>query len=87
MANAAIYYRMPNALLFNPMAKKNIMGVREALIQEGVEKGIRKGIRKGEEKKNHLFVKNLLMHATFPISEIASLAGVSQAFVRKIKRN
>jgi hypothetical protein len=43
------------------MAKKNIMGVREALIQEGVEKGI----QKGEEKKSHFFVKNLLVHYHF----------------------
>ncbi|MFT4092592.1 MAG: PD-(D/E)XK nuclease family transposase [Niabella sp.] len=48
---------------------------------EGMERGIEKGIEKGKEQ----FVKNLLAAGKFTIAEIAKFAGVTEAFVKKVK--
>jgi hypothetical protein len=41
--------------------------------------------KKGEESRNRVFVENLLSSTSFSVKKIASLAGVSVAFVNKIK--
>jgi len=62
------------------------MGVKEAFISQGREQGRKEG-RKEERKKLHYdFVKNQLKQTRLSISMIASLTGVSEAFVRKVKR-
>ncbi len=57
--------------------------IRQITFEEGVEKGIEKGIEKGKEQ----FVRNLLSNTDFNIATIASLANVTQTFVKKIKEN
>jgi len=58
-------------------------------IQKGIEKGIQKGIekciQKGVEQKNHEFVKNLLSNTDFETAKIASLANVTEAFVKEVQ--
>lgn len=54
--------------------------------EEGFEKGIEKGIEKGAEERNYVFVTNMLLTGKFSVTEIAGLAGVSEAFVRKVKK-
>lgn len=61
--------------------KRKIMGVKEYLIQQGREEGYEKGVEEGKE----LFVKNLLSNTDFTIAKIASLANVTQAFVKKVR--
>lgn len=56
--------------------KNNIMGIDEYLKMVGREEG--------EEKRNRLFVTNLLKEG-FPMKKIASLANVTLAFVRTVK--
>ena len=46
----------------------------------------RRGELKGEEKKSHEVVKNLLLNTDFTIAKIASLANVTEAFVKKVKK-
>ena len=41
--------------------------------------------QKGEEKKGYEVVKNLLTQTDFSVSKIASVAGVTEEFVRKVK--
>lgn len=53
--------------------------------EEGEEKGIEKGIIKGEERKSFEIVKNLLLESDFTIAKIASVAGVTEDFVLKVK--
>jgi len=53
------------------------MGVKEYLIQQGREEGLEEG--------KELFVKNLLSNTDFTIAKIASLANVTQAFVKKVR--
>lgn len=73
--------------------KKETMGIIETIKQitfeEGVEKGIEKGrkegIEKGAEQKSREFVKNMLSNTDFTIAQIASLANVTEAFVKKVK--
>lgn len=67
-------------------------------IAKGMAKGMAKGIAKGEEKgrkegwvegvetKSYEVVANLLETKKFTISEIANFAGVSEGFVRKVKK-
>lgn len=71
---------------------------REQAMEEGIAKGMAKGIAKGEEKgrkegwvegvetKSYEVVANLLETKKFTISEIANFAGVSEGFVRKVKK-
>jgi predicted transposase/invertase (TIGR01784 family) len=56
-------------------------------MQKGIQKGIEKGIEKGENRKNHEFVKNLLLNTDFSISKIAALAGVSEDFAKEVQSN
>ena len=49
--------------------------------EEGFEMGMEKGIEKGKEE----VVKNLLAADKFSISEIAGFAGVTEAFVKKMR--
>lgn len=55
-------------------------------MEKGMEKGIEKGMEKGAEQKSAEFIKNLLASGKFTISEIASYVGVSEDFVRKVKK-
>lgn len=70
--------------------KKITMDIIEAIKkierEEGREKGREEGREEGIEQKNHEFVKNLLAAKKFTVPEIANLAGVTEAFVRKIKK-
>jgi len=66
--------------------KKTIEDDRQAALQEGMEKGMQKGMEKGMEKGMAEVVKNLLSTGKFSIPEIANFANVSEAFVRRIKK-
>jgi predicted transcriptional regulator len=46
-----------------------------------------KGMEKGMEKAKTESVKNLLKTGKFSISEISNYISVSEAFVRKVKKN
>lgn len=67
---------------------------REQAMEEGMAKGIAKGEEKGRkegwvegvETKSYEVVANLLETKKFTISEIANFAGVSEGFVRKVKK-
>ena len=61
-------------------------GLEEGL-KEGMEKGMEKGMKKGMEVKSYEFVKNMLITGEFTNSKIARLASVSEAFVRKVKKD
>lgn len=67
------------------------MGIRELVLdlakKEGVKEGIAKGLEKGIKESKTEFVQNLLTTAKFSISEIASLANVTEGFVLKIQRS
>jgi hypothetical protein len=75
-------YRIFENKLEKITEKKNVMGVREALLNEGKEIGK----EEGEANKTRLFVTNLLRETTFSVSRIALLCGVSEFFVRKVKK-
>jgi hypothetical protein len=49
-------------------------------------RGEKKGIEKGAEEKSYEVVKNLLLKTDFSIAKIASLANVTESFVRKVKK-
>jgi len=48
--------------------------------------GEKKGIEQGAEEKSYEVVKNLLLKTDFTTAKIASLANVTEAFVRKVKK-
>jgi hypothetical protein len=49
------------------------------------QKGLEKGEEKGKAKGKAEVVKNLLMQTDFSVDKIASIAGVTEEFVRKVK--
>lgn len=55
-------------------------------IARGIKKGIEEGIEKGIAEKSYEIVGNMLTAGKFSIKEIAAFAGVSEAFVRKVKK-
>jgi predicted transposase/invertase (TIGR01784 family) len=77
--------------------KKDVMNTLDIYIEkgrkEGFEKGIEKGIEKGRiegrvegiEKGKEQIVQNLINTAKFTVSEIANLAGVPEAFVKRVR--
>ena len=62
--------------------KENTMGIIEAIKKIEREEGIEKGL----EQKSYEVVSNLLNAGKFTVSEIANFANVSEAFVRKVKK-
>ncbi|MBX2925085.1 MAG: PD-(D/E)XK nuclease family transposase [Chitinophagaceae bacterium] len=50
------------------------------------EKKLEKAIEKGAEQKSHEVVRKMLSAGKFTISEIAGFAGVSESFVRNVKK-
>ena len=52
----------------------------------GEREGEKKGEKKGELNKSFEVVQKLLIETDFTIFKIASLVGVSEAYVRKVKR-
>lgn len=62
-------------------SKNNPMGIVEYIAEERAKEA-----RAEEKQKNYRdFVENLLKGTTFPMSKIATLAGVSVYFVKKVK--
>ncbi len=62
--------------------KKTIESDRKEVREEGRKKGMEKGMEKGKSE----VVRNLLSADKFSIAEIANFANVTEAFVRKVKR-
>lgn len=59
---------------------------KDFLYRRGEKKGIEKGIEKGKGESCLQFVKNLLVEFDhLPVAKIASLAGVTEDFVLKVK--
>ncbi len=59
---------------------------REEAFEKGFEKGFCEGFKVGYEKSKPDFVNNLLSQSDFKISKIVKLVGVSESFVRKVKK-
>ena len=69
--------------------KTKVMGIIEYAIQEAADRAAEVATRttteKIEQEKNVSFVSNLLQQTNFSMAKIASLAGVSLSFVRRVK--
>jgi len=76
----------------NPI-KKDVMNTLDIYIEKGRKEGFEKGIEKGRiegtekgiEKGKEQIVHNLINTGKFRVSEIANLAGVPEAFVKKVR--
>lgn len=66
--------------------KKTLEHDRQVAMEKGMEKGREKGREEGREEGKSEVVKNLLSSGKFAIAEIANFANVSEAFVRRIKK-
>lgn len=64
--------------------KKDVMNTLDIYLEKGRKEGFEKGIEKGIEEGKALIVRNLINAGKLSISEIASLAGVSESFVKKV---
>ena len=54
---------------------------------KGLEKGLEKGLVKGEAKAKTDIVKNLLLSGKITDAEIASIAGVTDDFIKKLRED
>jgi hypothetical protein len=59
--------------------------VKQMKLDEARAEARKEAKREEAEKKNRLFVTNLLMNTSFSVEKIAVLAGVSEAYVNKVK--
>lgn len=70
--------------------KKNVMGVKEYLMElgrvEGEEKGRVEGQEKGRIEKSHEVVKKLIEKMGLSDKQVADIAGVPAAFVKKVRQ-
>jgi predicted transposase/invertase (TIGR01784 family) len=55
--------------------------------ESAIEEGLKKGMKEGEQKKSIEVIKNLFAIGEPSIAKIASIAGVTEEFVRKVKEN
>ena len=80
-------YRIFEKQLNHITQKKNTMGILEQVAEVRYEEGLKKGEKKATQKACRLFVENLLRETKFTPAKIASLANVSQAFVKKVEKD
>lgn len=66
--------------------KSKTMGIEEFLINRATEEGKKIGLEEGIELQKESFVIALLKETEFNSEKIAQLAGVSVAFVEKVKK-
>lgn len=74
-----------------PVDPKNMTSLERAYYEIGFEKGFKIGFKIGferaqEEIYNTEVIQRMLSMPDFTIAEIANFVGVSQAFVRKVKK-
>lgn len=62
-----------------------MMLIREEGRKKGRKEGIKLGLKEAAERKDHEFVKNLLLNTDFEIARVAALAGVTQDFLTKVQ--
>ena len=71
--------------------KKQVMGIKELVLQlreeQGVEKGMEQGMERGIEKAKAAIITNLLLKTNHSLQEIADLADVSIDYVIEVKNN
>jgi len=69
--------------------KVNTMGIIEQVKQMKLdaarEEARKEGRKEADEKKKRFFVTNLLSSTSFSVKKIAGLAGVSEAYVNRVK--
>jgi hypothetical protein len=59
------------------------MGIEEFLLDRAKKEGIKEGVEQGKRE----FVENLLTKTSFSIKQVADIASVPVAFVRKVKKD
>jgi predicted transposase YdaD len=63
------------------------MGIREMVLDRAKKEGVEIGRKEGLEEGRHELVKNLLTAGRFTTAEIANYVNVTEAMVRRIKKN
>jgi hypothetical protein len=67
--------------------RSNTMGLKEFVLDRERRIGEKGGIELGEEGKNLFFTQNLIMQTDFSDEKIATLAGVSVEYVKKMRNS
>jgi hypothetical protein len=67
--------------------KRNTMGIIEQVAEIRAGKALEKGREEGRTEEKTQVVRRLLADKEFSNARIASIAGVSVAFVEKVKKN
>lgn len=86
MESVSTFFKKEKDFLYRIGQKEGIERGMERGMEKGIEKGMEKGIIKGEERARFELVKNLLVETEFTVTKIATLAAVSETFVRKVKK-
>ena len=86
MESVSTFFKIEKDFLYRIGEKKGMEKGEVRGIERGMEKGMVIGMEKGEERKSFILVKNLLLESDFTVAKIASVAAVTEAFVRKVKK-
>lgn len=85
--NTRIFAKLLKIATVSNLTKEDFMKYEKDLMAAWDEYAIKKAmLEEGIEKKGREVVKNLLLTKRFTIAEIANFASVSEAFVRKVKK-
>jgi hypothetical protein len=63
------------------------MGIVEFVLDREMKEGMEKGYKKGWLDRNHEIVTSLLINTDLEVKKIASLANVSEAYIRYVKKS
>jgi len=72
--------------LFKETDKNNVMNTVEYIKMEGREEGLAEGYAKGQAEERRNSILALLANTEFSVQQIASIFGVSESFVDKVKK-
>lgn len=85
-ANPEFNAKFDEAILIINKNKKT-MGIEEMLIERFKKEGREEGREEALQEAKLSFVKNLLLNTNFTVTKIATLANVTEDFVRKVKKS
>ncbi|MEO7311048.1 MAG: hypothetical protein ABIX01_11670 [Chitinophagaceae bacterium] len=92
--NYVVFASLDNSIKFENeilslTGNRKTMGIEELLLQLAEKKGELKGEKKGREEardeRNKIFVTNLITSTDFSNTKIASIAGVPETFVQRLR--
>jgi hypothetical protein len=87
--NKILFLTNKSVNMYNNMGIEEILAAQaeERALKKGERKGIRAGKRQGVQETKSTIVRSLLDQTNFSVAKIASIAGVQESMVRRLKES